>query len=336
MRKWIILTALLLAASFMEAHAKLHAPFQDGLVYIEWKQSRSHQERQNMLSKLAATGSKHVTLVVFGCQSDLVSSDIGACEVQRTPYVFETLAIARKMGLAVTILPILTTPKWEWRGFFKPANVSSWFANYKIWITSIAKAAQDGGAIELVMASEISGLFQYTEEWTSLANHLRQYFKGNLVIAANWDHFDFDFWPAVDAIGISAYFPIADRDIPSVQEMADKWSIHKKRLLAVSKKYGKPIHLTELGYQSIAGAGKTPWSAPDEAPADFQHQADCFQAFADTWKDEKSLLRASIWATDDVNDQDERSFDVLGKPAQNVLEEFFAHRNALQSSKSSK
>src|SRR5690606_34144032 len=97
-----------------------------------------------------------------------------------------------------------------------------------------------------------------------------------------------------------------------------------------SKKHNKPLHFSEIGYQSIRGAAITPWSAPSNAPTDFEHQATCFEAFSEVWADEKSLIRASVWVADDLSaDKFERSFSIMDKPAQRVLEEFFERRNLM-------
>lgn len=326
MNKLIILIALLFINT---ALAVKRAPYQDGPVFIEWDQNHTLKIRQKMLEKIAKIGSKHVTMVLFGCQSTITSADIRSCNFFNDDYLFETVGIARKLGFQVTLLPILTTPNWDWRGLFKPKNVSEWFKNYRSWITRLAMRSQESGIIELVIASEISGLYQYPKEWIALANHLRTYFSGNLIITANWDYYDFEFWPAVDAIGISAYFPIAETLNPTYKEMLEKWALHKKKLLAVSLKYNRPLHFTELGYESVSGAAKTPWAAPTTGAVDFAHQEACFRAFAETWKNEKALLRTSVWATDDSEMNYDRSFEIMGKPAQKVLEEYFYYRNAL-------
>jgi len=263
--------------------------------------------------------------VALGCQTSLTSSDLGACVKQDRAELLETARLAIEAGFGVSFLPILITDNWEWRGFFEPRDVDAWFRAFDTWVGELAAQSEELGAPELVVATEMNRLYRHVDQWRRTLALARSRFSGPVVITANWDDLNHDILAEADALGVSAYFPLASSDDPSQEELDRAWGALKGRLLSAADRIQLPLHITEVGYQSARGAARTPWSAPADAAVDFDLQARCYEAFRRAWRGESRLARVSFWATGGEPDSPglERSFEPLGKPAEGVAAAFF-------------
>lgn len=299
-------------------------PYQDGYVFILWGDHHTIETRRALLQRIWETGSRHVSIPLFGCQTDLHSDDVGACTKTNRAFTKETAQLALSMGFSVAYLPILTTRSWEWRGFIEPTHVDRWFESYGRWIENIAQESQALGLSELIVASEIQKLYGHTPEWQRLLRHLRSIFHGPLVMTVNHGSLgEQGFWEDVDAIGLSAYFPLSPADHPTQEELTHAWLRIRDEQTAWARRLGRPLHITEVGYESREGAARTPWSAEGSRP-DWQLQARCFEAFRRAWQGEKLLVRAGIWATGPQNPAGYPfDFETIGKPAEEILKRFF-------------
>ena len=107
---------------------------------------------------------------------------------------------------------------------------------------------------------------------------IRREFTGPLVYSANFDSWEkVGFWDALDFIGVSAYFPLSDTDDPSLEELEAGWSQALAPLEVASKRWGRPVLLTEAGFPSIASAARAPWRE-EKTPAQVWLQSRCYEA----------------------------------------------------------
>ena len=105
-----------------------------------------------------------------------------------------------------------------------------------------------------------STVIEREADWRRLIAKVRAEFDGPLVYSANFDSWDgIGFWDALDFIGVSAYFPLSDRADPSLGELEAGWDRALGPLEAASKRWGRPVLLTETGFPSIASAARAPW-----------------------------------------------------------------------------
>jgi hypothetical protein len=150
----------------------------------------------------------------------------------------------------------------------------------------------------------------------------------------NWgDEETHAFWDEADAIGISAYFPLASA-LPHFRDTTQPaldvaWRTHRDRLVAFSRRVQRPLHFTEFGYPSIPSAAEAPWGGnekPEDQP-DPALQARCFAAFRKAWQGTPELARGSIWAVGDPTEPSyAKTFDVFDKPAEAEVRAFFTRR----------
>ena len=303
-------------------------PFQDagknGYVRTLWREDYSQDQLIAMLKRIRSSGAVHLTIPVFGCQSSVDSADVGSCEVQSRSWILGVARLAAQQGFDVSLLPIIATKSWEWRGYFDPTDVDAWFRTYTTWILQVARDANGLGVKELVVGTEFVKLYRYEDRWRQVVASVRQVFSGPLILTVNWDDLDHEFWAASDAIGISAYFPLNDQADPSQDQLNSAWKNLHSKIHALSKQWNRPIHITEVGYPSTTSAARTPTSSVTTDPPDPALQQRCFSAFALAWSSDPSLVRANIWGTGDLQSATYATdFEPLLKPAEKVLTQFF-------------
>lgn len=320
-------------------------PHQDGFVLVLWT-DYSDTAINGYLDRIKNSGSPSVTLPFFGCQTSITSADVGSCQVRRAAFTdaavtnilsrqndtaihIARLAIAK--GLSPIFLPIIATPRWDWRGVFDPTDPQAWFASYTAWMQIVAKQAHDLGMDELIVASEFSKLYRYSDQWKTFLNTIRRSFSNPLIVTVNWGKLDYGFWDQADAIGISEYYPLTDVDSPTQDDLDQGALSVKATILAAASKYNRPIFLTEVGFPSTSACGKEPWQVSSSDASDWTLQANCFDAFRKAWQNETQLAHAGFWATGDysTDTQYPLSYEVFGKPAEKIIEEFFAERSHL-------
>jgi hypothetical protein len=311
--------------------------YRDGYTWTYWSDGTPEQIGL-ALDRIARTGVKHLQIPYWGCQTDIHSSDVGACQMEMRERLGRvdpgTLArLAKSKGFGVTFLPIVLTPDWKWRGFFDPTDVAGWFRSYGVWIGKIAREAQALGLSEFVISTETTQLYHYEDRWKKLVAELRSQFRGPLILTVNWGDEEHSFWADVDAIGVSAYYPLSVLPDPTQEELDSAWRAQRDHLLALSRKWNRPIHITEVGYTSTTAAARTPWDyTVGQDISDFALQSRCFEAFRKAWENQTAMVRATVWATEMGNPSSGTfpfSFETLDKPAEGVLREFFANRSHL-------
>lgn len=324
------------AAHPAQASPRIAVPFvdayRDGHALVLWGDP-TPEDLARRLRRIRQSGARSLSIPYFGCQSSIRSSDVGACAVRlRTPAI-EQARQARLAGFeSIYFIPIVATPDWQWRGFFDPVDVDEWFRTYSIWIRGIAREASALGMTELVVASEMTLLYRYESRWSRLLAEVRAEFPGALVMTVNWGDTEHGFWSDADAIGVSAYYPLSQKDDPTQGELDHAWRARRDEFLALSRRWDRSIHLTEVGYASRSSAAKTPWAGEPGDRVDVALQARCYEAFRKAWQAEPALVRANFWATEGQEASDTGSwlgFEPLGKPAEAVLRAFFEGRAAL-------
>jgi hypothetical protein len=320
-------------------------PYQDGFVFVLWA-DYTDAAINGFLDTIKTSGSISITLPYFGCQSTITSSDVGSCQVRRTEFTNQAdinmlaaqndnavhvaqLAIAK--GMNPIFLPIVATPKWDWRGYFDPTDPNAWFKSYTAWMKTVAQQAQSLKMDELIVASEFVKLYRYSHQWNKFLRAMRKDFNNPLIVTVNWGQLDFKFWNEADAIGISEYYPLSPLDAPTQSDLDQGALAVKAQIMAASAKYHRTIFLTEVGFPSTSACATQPWAVSTTDAPNWPLQADCFDAFKKAWQDETQLAHVGFWATGDSSSdpQFQYSYEVFGKPAEKVVEDFIAERSHL-------
>jgi hypothetical protein len=285
------------------------------------------------LAEIRALGATHVSLVITWVQNDVTASDVRA-----SPDYTVSEALLRRLvreahacGMQVLIFPILRLEHRtaaEWRGSIRPTDLPHWFESYGALLVELARLAAEEHVEVLSVGSELASTEQRLDEWTRLIARVRAAYRGSLLYSANWDHYDrVPFWPLVDQIGVSAYWGvIAPGHAPTLEEAEAAWGPIRTRLAAFARRLGRPVVLTEVGYQSVRGAGAFPWNdflTGADGALDDEAQRVLYEAFARGWQDEPELAGVYFWIWFDAGGPSDRGYTPRGKPAELVLRSWY-------------
>lgn len=326
---FITLLALLFSHSLFAGPHTLHTPYAHGFIFEPWKGNDiSDVEIKQRLKVVADTGARHVTFIVYICQKDKTSNELGDCSPfeENLNTRVRWAKFSQELGMEVDLTLFPHTEKWdEWRGFFVPTNPKEWFASYTEALIKVAIESEKIKATHLTLSTETEYLYQYADEWMQMAQTIRQFFSAPLVINVNWGGPARGFWSAVDYISMSAYYPLSQQDnaSPTVEDLRASWQVHKASIKAMSVLYNLPLMFSEIGYQSKQGTTYEPWDHRS-GEVDLDIQARAFEAFYLEWKDEPLLEKTMIWSTEgEASDGQDSSYNPIGKPAMEIIGRYF-------------
>lgn len=285
------------------------------------------------LSEIRALGATSVSLIVTWVQKDVTASEVHADPdyTAPEPLVRDLIRRAHRLGMRVLLFPILRLVERtasEWRGSIRPADLARWFQSYGAELVRLAAIARDEHAETLSIGSELASTEVAKDEWRALIARVRAAYPGRLLYSANWDHYDrVPFWPLIDELGVSAYWGVAKPgDAPSLEAAAAAWAPIRTRLATFARARGRKVVLTEVGYQSVRGAGAFPWNdflAGEDGALDDEAQRLLYEAFARAWQDEPALAGVYFWVWFDEGGARDRGYTPRGKPAELVLRTWY-------------
>ncbi len=153
---------------------------------------------------------------------------------------------------------------FEWRGAIEFGDdEEAWrrfFDGYREFIVDQARFAEEHGVRLFAVGIEYEATMQREKEWRRILEAVRAVYSGVLVYAANWDRVgDVPFWDAVDVIGVQAYFPLGEKPYPSRAEIESSWQKPLAQLRELSRRFGKSVLFTEIGYDLAEEAAREPW-----------------------------------------------------------------------------
>ena len=231
---------------------------------------------------------------------------------------------ARALGLKVMVKPHVWVDG-SWAGAVDPPTPEArdvWFGRYRSEIARIARVAAEEGADVLSIGTELKLTTQHPQ-WREIILAARAAFAGTLLyVAHNVEEAEaVEFWPDLDAIGVSLYPPLGGgRDRDAWRSIMDGVAERLDRLAA---RFGKPVIVAEIGLRSAVGAAAKPWESAEErvAAPDPGLQANVLADWL-VALDRPAIGGVLVWrwftdpAAGGLADTD---FTVQGKPAERVL-----------------
>ncbi len=211
------------------------------------------------------------------------------------------------------------------------ADWQQWFQNYRVFILHYARLAERLGVEALCIGTELQGTTKAREsDWRKLIKEIRDAYHGKLTYAANWykEFEEIVFWSELDFIAIHAYFPLAEKNYPSIDELKNGWQPHVAAIEKIQKLYRKSVLFTEIGYRSIPGCATKPWEWPEHGnqsagDTGLQEQANAYEAFFQTFWNRDWFGGAYIWkwypAPNSSSRRSDGDFTPQNKPAEAVM-----------------
>ncbi len=313
---------------------------QKGMSYATWSAGAySLPDSDVSLENLAETGADWIALIVTCYQADLASLRIAANETTPTDAgLIHVIRQAHDLGLRVMLKPHLDLSRdiWHWRGeigreYTTEAQWAEWFTSYRTFIEHYAALAEDHGADQFCVGTELEGTTHREDDWRNVVAVVRARFDGPIIYAANHDGEEvrLTWWDAVDFIGVDAYYPLTARTNPTLAELMAAWQPKTAALAALAARWQKPVILTEIGYRSIDGAAIHPWDYQITGRIDLQEQSDCYRAAFESVFGQPWFAGIYWWAwspdprrggpTDD-------DYTPHGKPAEAVIRNWYGGR----------
>ncbi|MDD4929799.1 MAG: hypothetical protein PHP85_11025 [Gallionella sp.] len=308
--------------------------FQKGIAYASWWHGEysSAASDRTLTQSIVPLGVNWIAIVVTCYQEKIHSTRIQCTPESSTPTdadLIHVIQYAHRAGLRVMLKPHidLSDDARHWRGEIGSGNNEAewvaWFKSYSAFITHYAALAQNTEADYFVIGTELEGTTTRSGEWRKIIKAVRKNYNGPLTYAAHHlgEEFNINWWNALDAIGIDAYYPLTHTDHPTLAQITRAWTPIVSRLDKLSKKWGLPVILTEIGYESLVGTNRSPWQVKEHT-IEFEEQANCYRAVFDAFQDQKWWRGVFWWVwtvkpTPGGSSSDD--FTARGKPAEDVL-----------------
>lgn len=209
---------------------------------------------------------------------------------------------ARKIGLKVFLKPHIWARDFgragKWHGDIAMTTEADWdafFADYTAFMVACAKVAEEVKAEMFCVGVEYVGTSQQTARWRKVIAEVRKVYSGRLTYSAAFTEWkQIEFWDDLDVISVAAYFPLTDKDLASEAELRAGWRRVYEELNGLSRKTGKNILFSELGYTSAAKAGREPWSYEVQDPNE-PYQALLFKVAIEEARKQPFMEGVFLW-----------------------------------------
>ena len=317
----------------------------------EWNGQFGSASAAQEFQNVAALGSNSIALTVRIWTDSKTGSTVIAHpdKTESDASLLAGFQAAHAAGLDVVFKPGITGLDSTISSSLMPADVDAFFASYKAEIVHLATIAEQGNVATFAIGNEMSKLSgaQYLPQWTDLISAVREVYHGELTYSAATDEASHvGFWSQLDTISVNTYPPLTSSTTPTVEDLVHAWTEvpynpyyaaafdYKSPvdfLHSLSLEYGKPILMTEVGYRSIDGTAINPGGGSSKAPVDLAEQADAYNAFFQVWTAHGGdwLQGAEFWQWDLNGNYSPTGYSVQGKPAQDVVSQYFNGEGAV-------
>ncbi len=219
-----------------------------------------------------------------------------------------------------------------WRGALMTKNDQDWRVfteQYERYILDYARIA-DSLKVELFcIGTEMKRTaLEKPEFWSDLIARVREVYSGPIVYAANWDSYDkISFWSELDYIGVDAYFSLSKLRDPDFAVLKSGWETYRHKLQRLARKHGKPIILTEWGYQNEDYVGAEPWDNNRFAEGNELNngaQRDAYKSMFESIWEEPWMKGVFVWRWSAYKGISRApNYSPRDKPAAEVLKDWF-------------
>ncbi|MBI3540789.1 MAG: hypothetical protein HY073_01405 [Deltaproteobacteria bacterium] len=315
----------------------LHA-FQNGIALGLYDKDPQRSYLQD-LKEIKKIGADHISLIVSWYQKDIHATRIyprwqrqGDFHTLSDKKLIEVIEQAHQLGLNVFLFPILRIEERkdkDWRGSLVPQNHHQWLKSYEQFTLHYAHLAATHHVSLFSVGSELCSMEKETVYWNQLITTIRNFYSGQLIYSANWDHYkSIGFWDHLDFLGLNGYYELTTSPHPTLKELVKKWWDIENEITAWQEQHHKNIIFTEIGYPSLSGGCHKPWDYTQQTAVDLEEQATCYEAFFLSWNHNPALAGVYFWNWYGQGGVNDRSYTPRGKPAEKVLTKWFQKKSS--------
>ncbi|HET6349585.1 MAG TPA: hypothetical protein VFH88_10940 [Candidatus Krumholzibacteria bacterium] len=287
------------------------------------------------LQQLRALGANAVSLTPFTFMPTAQSTGpfpfSSGARAENDESVVHAALAAQRMGMSVMLKPHVWVGR-SWPGEISFDSAADWkrfFAGYERWIRHYALLAEMEDIDFLCVGVELAkATVGHEADWIGIAQRLRTVYGGRLTYAANWGG-EFEhvtFWKAFDYIGINCYYPLDTH--PNADDAALRAGAMSimKRIDAVSRRYHRPVLVTEVGFPSTPAPWRSPHDDSGATGAGREAQARCFDAYLRAVRGCPCVVGVYCWKwPSDMDERDHRDgFILSGTPAEAVISSWYS------------
>jgi len=258
---------------------------------------------------------------------------------EKTVGTIKSIELARQKDIKILLKPHVWVRGQGWTGDFNlnsDRDWDKWERSYTSYILNHARVADSMNVEAFCIGLEFKNVIKLRPQfWHELIKKVRASYHGKITYSANWDNYqNVTFWDEVDFIGISAYFPLSNKETPSVEDLKTAWKDIRMNLLNLSKEYQKSIVFTEYGYRSIDKAAWNQWELEHhrryEGQPNFEVQNNAYQALFEIFWNEPWFQGGFLWKW--YPDQQKKinpensDYTPQKKPVENIIREWYKKR----------
>ena len=302
----------------------------NGVSFVASKNAINHQHVEPVVN----VNANYAAIMPFGFIRDLQHPEIvynterqwfGESKKGAKQYI----EVLKKKHIKIMMKPQIWVWRGEFTGFIKMDNETDWKTletSYSKFILDYAQLAEETKSEILCIGTELEQfIVNRPTYWNNLISDIRKIYKGKLTYAANWDEFKrTPFWNKLDFIGVDAYFPVSDKQTPTVEECLKGWQQHKSLIDELSNRVKKPVLFTEYGYRSVDYTGKEPWKSDRSiTKVNLDAQSNATEALLKAFWDEEWFAGGFVWKWyhnhDVAGGKNNSRFTPQNKPVESVL-----------------
>ena len=287
------------------------------------------------LEKLQSLGTNAVAIVPYGYQRNprtpsFLGVQHGAGSENDESVIYAHLE-AQKLGMYTLMKPQLWI-NGSWPGDVEMSDDSGWdqfFDYYYRWIRHYAMIAEIRQFDALCLGVEFSIATRgKPDAWRAIIKKIRGLYSGPITYAANWgEEFEqLSFWDELDFIGLNCYYPLSDKEAVDKRELKQAFAEVLQKAEAVSKRYNKPLVLTEVGFRSVANSWKNPHAEASGRSADEECQRICYEVLFEGIQDKEWIKGLFLWKWPsylEYRQGNPKGFSPTGKEAEEVVGKWF-------------
>jgi len=204
--------------------------------------------------------------------------------------LIETAELCKKEGLKIMIKPQIWLRHGEYTGAYLPpdSTMIDFKKSFENFVLDYARVAKKVDADLFCIGTEWQNFIDHDPEfWLQLIGKVKNIYSGPLTYAANWDEYKTTpFWHNLDYIGVNAYFPLSDKEYPTMDDLQSGWAPWIKELSDVAESVAKPMLFTEYGYRSTVSNASKPWESYTKPQVSMKNQELAYKAmYIQLWQE---------------------------------------------------